>query len=38
MMPLGRHGLGGVVRCTFEVLRVSRVVADAERVQLTTTG
>jgi hypothetical protein len=29
---------GGVVRLTFEVLRASRVVEDAERVQIATTG
>ena len=29
---------GGVVRCTFEVLRASRVVEDAERVHVATTG
>jgi hypothetical protein len=29
---------GGVVRLTFEVLRASRVVEDAERVQFATTG
>ena len=29
---------GGAVRLTFEVLRASRVVEDAERVQFATTG